>query len=178
VPPPANDLCTGAIAVTCGSTTAGNTSAATPDAVAACNGVTLNGAPGVWYTFVGTGQTTTLSLCGSGYDTEIGVFSGTCAAPVCVTANDDFCGLQSQVTFSATLGTTYYILVTGFGTSSGAFSLAVTCAAAIPNDVCTGAINIGCGQTIVGTTVGATPDAVAACNGVTLSGAPGLWYTL
>jgi hypothetical protein len=74
---------------------------------------------------------------GTTYDSKIGVFSGTCAAPVCVTGNDDFCGLQSQVTFASALGTTYYVLVTGFSTNTGAFTLTTTCAAAIPNDICT-----------------------------------------
>jgi Secretion system C-terminal sorting domain len=171
-----NDDCATAITVACGSTTTGNTTGATIDAAPTCI-TALNTAPGIWYKFVGTGLNTTVSLCGSGYDTKIGVFSGTCAALVCVTGNDDFCGLQSQVSFTATLGTTYYILVTGFGTAAGAFTMAVTCAPAIPNDICTGAITIGCGQTITGTTVGATADPVAACNGVTLSGAPGIWYT-
>jgi hypothetical protein len=173
---PVNDLCTGAIPVTCGSTTAGNTATATIDAVGTCV-TALNTAPGIWYTFVGTGLNTTFSLCGSGYDTKIGVFTGTCASLVCVTGNDDFCGLQSQVSFTATLGTTYYILVTGFGTASGAFSLAVTCAPAIPNDLCTGALPLGCGSTVTGTTVGATTDAATPTCVTTLNTAPGVWYT-
>lgn len=173
-----NDNCSFATTINCPQTITGTTVGATPDAVAACNFVTLSTAPGLWYTFVGTGTANTLSLCGSGFDTEIGVFTGTCGALVCVTANDDFCGVQSQVTLpTTTLGTTYYVLVTGFGLASGAFTLARTCVNPIPNDDCTGAVNINCGQTITGTTVGATTDAVAACAGVTLSGAPGLWYS-
>lgn len=175
VGPPANDLCTGALPISCAGTVTGNTSAATVDAVPTCV-TTLNTAPGVWYTFVGTGQIVTLSLCGSSYDTKIGVFTGTCASLVCVTGNDDFCGLQSQVNFPSVLGTTYYVLVTGFGSGAGAFTLAMTCTSAIPNDNCTGAITIGCGQTITGTTVGATVDAVPTCV-TTLNTAPGIWYT-
>ncbi len=175
VGPPANDDCTGALPITCGGTVTGSTSAALADAVPTCV-TSLNTAPGVWYTYVGDGTTNILSLCGSGYDTKIGVFTGTCASLVCVTGNDDFCGLQSQVSFPATLGTTYYVLVTGFGTASGAFTLTRTCVPAIPNDACTGAITIGCGQTITGTTVGATTDAVPTCV-TTLNTAPGIWYT-
>lgn len=172
---PVNDLCTGALPIACAGTVTGNTSTATIDAVPTCV-TTLNTAPGVWYTFVGTGQSTTLSLCGSGYDTKIGVFSGTCAAPVCVTGNDDFCGLQSSVTFNALLGTTYYVLVTGFGTATGAFTMTRTCTAAIPNDDCTGALPLGCGATVTGTTVGATTDNPPTCV-TTLNTAPGIWYT-
>jgi subtilisin-like proprotein convertase family protein len=75
----------------------------------------------------GDGSTTTLSLCGSSYDTKIGVFSGSCGTLTCVTGNDDFCGVSSQVTFTAALGTNYYILVTGFSTNSGNYTLARTC---------------------------------------------------
>jgi subtilisin-like proprotein convertase family protein len=125
-PPPVNDLCAGAININCAQTIAGTTAAATPDAVGTCI-TALGTAPGVWYSFAGDGSLTTLSLCGSGYDTKIGVFSGSCGSLVCVTGNDDFCGLQSQVTFTANVGTTYYILVTGFSTNSGAYTLARTC---------------------------------------------------
>ena len=137
-PPPANDLCAGALPINCGQTIAGSTASATIDAGAGTCVTALNTAPGVWYTFAGDGSTTTLSLCGSGYDTKIGVFSGSCAGLTCVTGNDDFCGLQSQVTFTANIGTTYYVLVTGFGTNSGAFTLARTCVF-----VCTGTPTAG-----------------------------------
>lgn len=126
-PPPANDLCTGALPIACGQTISGTTASATADAVAGTCVTALNTAPGVWYTFAGDGSTTTLSLCGSSYDTKIGVFSGSCGALTCVTGNDDFCGLQSQVSFTANVGTTYYVLVTGFGTNSGNFTLVRSC---------------------------------------------------
>ncbi len=123
---PPNDDCTGAIPINCGQTINSTTVGAAVDAVAACV-TTLNTAPGVWYTFVGDGTNVTLSLCGSAYDTKIGVFSGSCGSLTCVTGNDDFCGLQSQVTFPTVFGTNYYILVTGFSTNTGAFSLTRTC---------------------------------------------------
>ena len=126
-PPPANDLCPGAISIACGQTITGSTTNATVDAVGTCNFVNLGTARGVWYTFVGDGTTNILSLCGSTFDTEIGVFSGSCGSLSCVTANDDNCGLQSQVTFPTVLGTTYYVLVTGWSTSSGNFTLNRTC---------------------------------------------------
>lgn len=127
-PPAANDLCTGAINIACGQTISSSTAGQGIDAVPTCI-TTFGTAPGVWYTFVGDGSTVTLSLCGSSYDTKLGVFNGSCASLVCVTGNDDFCGLQSQVNFVSAVGTTYYILVTGFSTNSGAFTLARTCVA-------------------------------------------------
>jgi hypothetical protein len=40
--------------------------------------------------------------------------------------NDDFCGLQSQTTFAATNGVTYYIAVGGFASQTGNFVMLVT----------------------------------------------------
>jgi hypothetical protein len=125
----ANDDCGGAITVTCGNTYSGSTGSATSasDPSALC-GVTP-GSDGVWYVFAGNGNSITASLCGSAYDTEINVYSGSCAALSCVGGNDDFCGSSSQLTFTSTLGVNYYILVNGYGGASGNFTLAITCAA-------------------------------------------------
>ncbi|MFZ1785910.1 MAG: hypothetical protein WAU23_11965, partial [Ferruginibacter sp.] len=124
---PANDNCTGALPITCGGSVTGTTVGATADAVPTCV-TTLNSAPGVWYSFAGNGAIVTINTCtGTGYDSKLGVFSGTCAGLVCVTGNDDFCGLQSQVSFTSVIGTTYYVLVTGFSTASGAFTLTTSC---------------------------------------------------
>ncbi|MBX2927623.1 MAG: T9SS type A sorting domain-containing protein [Saprospiraceae bacterium] len=154
---PPNDACAGAIPVACGSTTTGSTALAGVDAVGTCI-TTLNTAPGVWYSVTGNGGAITVSLCGSSYDTKVGVFSGTCGALVCVTGNDDFCSLQSQVTFNSTAGTTYLILVTGFSTASGAFTMNVTCAA--PPCNCTNTSAFG----TVTAPVTNSPATISTCN--------------
>ncbi len=128
-----NDDCSNSILVACGSTTTGSTANSTVDAVTGC-AFSLNTAGGVWYRVVGNGGMITVSLCGSGYDTKVGVFTGTCGALTCVTGNDDSdesgdFSSQSQVTFPSTAGTTYLILVTGFSTNTGSFTMNVTCAA-------------------------------------------------
>lgn len=133
---------------------------ATADAVPTCI-TTLNSAPGVWYKLDNVTGAVTVSLCGSSYDTKMGVFTGTCAAPVCVTGNDDFCGLQSQVSFTATLGTTYYVLVTGFSTSSGAFTLLATCTQII--DPCSSIASTTCGTSNTATLSGAGVWSPATC---------------
>lgn len=129
-PVPANDLCANATAITCGSSTTGNTVSATTDSAPTC--VTTNTAPGVWYTIVGDGDVFTMSLCASTYDTKISVYTGTCGSLVCETGNDDFCSLQSQVEFLSVAGTTYYVLVHGFNTATGNFTLDVSCAPLCP----------------------------------------------
>ena len=174
--PPAvtNDGCANAIPITCGQTIAGTTIGATTENITGCGSAT---SPSVWYTIVGNGQNFTLSLCGSGYDTQISVFTGSCAALTCLANNDDFagCGLSSQVSFTSVLGTTYYIRVHGFGTSSGTFTLAATCATPPSNDPCSGAIPIACGQTVTGTTIGAAGEGITTCGGG--GNSPSVWFS-
>ncbi|MGB3007968.1 MAG: hypothetical protein WBC06_15750, partial [Chitinophagaceae bacterium] len=124
-PPPANDLCAGAISITCGQTLTGTTLSATFDNAGTCT--TTNTQPGVWYTLNGYGGTATISLCGSSFDTKLSVYTGSCGTFTCVTGNDDFCSTQSQVSFATTVGTTYYILVHQYNTTGGAFSISATC---------------------------------------------------
>ncbi len=120
------DFCSTATAVSCGSVVTGNTTAFTADNAPFC--VTANGVGGgVWYKFVGTGANVTASLCGSAFDTGIRVYAGTCVSLPCIAGNADFCGVQSQVTWTSVLGTTYYILVSGFGAAAGAYTLSITC---------------------------------------------------
>ncbi|MCB9213498.1 MAG: HYR domain-containing protein [Alteromonas sp.] len=127
--PPANDLCTNAEPITCGQTVSGNTTLATFDNVGFCG--TSNTAPGVWYTFTGTGSLVNLSTCNqAAYDTKITVFSGSCAALVCEDGNDDgpgCSGFTSDLDVCTTAGTTYYVLVHGFSSAVGAFDLTLTC---------------------------------------------------
>ncbi|MCF8459530.1 MAG: PKD domain-containing protein [Flavobacteriales bacterium] len=129
---PANDLCSGAIAVTCGSTTSGTTVGATADATLGTCGTSLTSAPGVWYSWVSDGSDITVTTCDAAdYDTKIGIFSGSCGALVCVDGNDDdfnCTGNTSTVADVATVsGETYYIYVSGFSAESGDFDLTLTC---------------------------------------------------
>jgi hypothetical protein len=135
-PPPTNDLVANAIDVgLCGGTFTGNTKFATQtgDAPSCYTGSFETWtAPGVWYKVVGNGQNITASLCGSTFDTKIFVYTGTAGSLTCLTYNDDFCSAQSEVTFASTLNTTYHILVTGYGSAKGAFTLNVSLVASPP----------------------------------------------
>ncbi len=64
----------------------------------------------------------TFSLCGSNYDTKIMVGDLCCGDSVGF--NDDFCGLQSQVTATLTAGL-YWVTVDGFSTQCGDYILTV-----------------------------------------------------
>lgn len=130
--PLANDLCSGAVSVSCGNTYSGTTVGMTntgETALPSCSS-TSPSAPGVWYVLTGDGSTVTASLCsGTSYDSKINVYSGASCASLtsCIASNDDGCGSQSTVTFSTTIGTLYYILVNGYSSATGTYSLALTC---------------------------------------------------
>lgn len=135
-PPPINDVAANAIDMgSCSGVVNGNTKFATnvgdgPSCYTA-SGETWT-APGVWYKVKGNGQNINLSLCGSAYDTKIFVYTGTPSNLTCLTYNDDFCSLQSQVNFTSTNDSIYHILVTGYSSSKGAFTLSVTITASPP----------------------------------------------
>lgn len=71
----------------------------------------------VWYRFTAPSSgTITMSTLGSGYDTAIAVYRGSCAALQELACNDDRGPLTtSQLTMSVTAGTTYWIEITSAG---------------------------------------------------------------
>lgn len=164
VPPPIpNDNCAGAIPITPGIYT-GTTVGATADVAPTC--ITTDGTGGgVWYTVTGTGpcQSYTASLCsGTTYDSKIRVYSGSCTNLVCITGDDDFCNTQSQVTWNATNGTTYYILVHGFGANTGPFTLNLTQSTSstiTPTVATLPTVNAECQTTLT------APTATSSCSG-------------
>lgn len=128
---PANDLCSAAQVITVPGTYTGTTISATGESPVPgiCTGYTPN-QPGVWYTVTGNGNKLGADLCTtSAWDSKIYVYSGSCGAWTCVSANDDNGPLCSSAAASATWcsvpSTVYYILVTGYSTPS-AFSLVMT----------------------------------------------------
>ena len=155
--PPTNDLICNAIPVTCGTATVGTTVGATVGGAGetgTCGGYSTN-TPAVWYSIVGNGGVFTASLCNTvpGVDSQIGIYTGTCASPVCLTAVDDFgpscASLQASVSFQTVSGVTYYIKVWRWSfiynpnATMGTFTLDMSCSVTgPPNDPCTGATPI------------------------------------
>lgn len=136
---PSNDFCSDAITLACGTVTAGSTINASTDQNIASNcgsNQVDDGGYGVWYHFVGTGETINLSTCNdANYDTGIGVYTGSCSNGLtCVAGNDDgaVCGVSSQLEFNSLLSEDYYILVDGYGDDRGDFNLTVTCSPTVP----------------------------------------------
>jgi hypothetical protein len=90
-------------------------------------GICMTG-PNVWYCYEATCTgDVTVSLCGSSYDTKLGVHhTCSCVGPM-IDCNDNFCGLQSQITFAAPLGEMYLIEVGGASMETGEGVLTVYC---------------------------------------------------
>ncbi len=152
---PVNNACASAtpLSLLAGTTTvSGTTVGATVDG-------SCGGGPDVWYSVtLASREALYANTFGSGYDTEIGVYSA-CGALVAGGCIDDACGtLQSQVMVVLNAGT-YRISVGGFGGGSGAFTLRVQHVPVPAASVSTGVLAAGT-TTSSGTTVGAPTFAV------------------
>lgn len=172
---PPNDLCADAESIECGDVVIGNTETASSEPGIGTCGTDLSVGPGVWYSFAGTGDMVTVATCGSSFDTKLGVFTGSCGDLSCVDGNDDDCGLQSSVTFVSSVGVTYSIFVTGFGSAAGDFELSITCEDPLENDICEDALLVECGDVVFGSTEDATTTSISSC-GTTLNTSGGVWY--
>ena len=178
-PPPVNDDCADAIPVNCGDVINGYTFSSNDDLSAPFCGDGQSG--GIWYTFTGTGQAWTISLCGSSFDTYLSIYSGTdCNNLSCEDFNDDGNNCSNNTSeiedFPTVAGTTYYILVNAYS-SSGYGNVVLTLSSELPdNDDCVNAIAIMPGITS-GTTSCASVDTAVSCGSSTAPTAPGIWYT-
>ena len=84
------------------------------------------GTKSVWWEWAaGTTGSITVTTSGSDYDTTLAIYSGsgTLASLVHLGSNDDFSGLASSVTFSATSGQRYYVQVNGYSSAEGSITL-------------------------------------------------------
>jgi hypothetical protein len=169
--PTDNDTCEDATAVACGDTVVGDTLTNTDTGG--------NPAADEWFSFTGTGapELVTISLCdgGTDYDSFLRVFSD-CTLANEIATNDDSCGVQSELSFASDGTSTYYIMVEGFASEAGNFSLVVSCTSGPVNDDCSGALPIACGEIVAGTTIDATEDSAVAPTCDTSVTAPGVWY--
>jgi hypothetical protein len=162
---PPNDLCADAETIVCDSVNNGTTIDATIDDAFPFCGTSIS-SPGVWYRIIGTGGDITVDTCtGTSFDTKISVYTDGCdpVATTCVGGNDDFCGLQSSVTWTSSPGVEYLVLVHAYGGATGDFTLTSTCASAGPAIALT-------------KTVGTVPATCAATDTITVGSGTPVYY--
>lgn len=120
---PQNNDCSAAFAVSCNAIITGSTINATDSGG--------NSAPDVFYSYTGSGtmENITVSLCdpATTYDSVLRVFSD-CSLTTEIASNDDFCGAQSEVSFTSDGTSTYFIMVEGAAAvDTGDFIMNVSC---------------------------------------------------
>jgi hypothetical protein len=135
-PPPAGDVCATALPLTVPGTVSGSTTTFNNDYDFACP-YTGGTAKDVVYSYTPVQtELVTLNLCGgtTNYDTKLYVYAGTCANPP-IACNDDLCAnppiysspyISKLECVPLTAGVTYYVVVDGYGASSGAYTLEAT----------------------------------------------------
>jgi hypothetical protein len=190
-PPPANDGCGGAIALTAAATptiTSGTSVSATSSGVAisACTGSTSTSALDVWYSFTATGTNAYTVNLAPNFDAIVAVYSGTCAAPVLVSCVDAAFGFPSN-NESLSLGQlptgNYFARVYGWAGASGTFDISAVQGSALPpvNDACTAAATLTPAAAPIlvnGTTTNGTASTtpIPTCSGFTSNSALDVWY--
>lgn len=151
---PANNNCGGAVTLTvnsgsCAITTNGTTVAAT-QSQSRCSGPASSADDDVWYRFVATGTSHTITVTPNGApalgDPVFEVFSGTCAVTVvgslvCVNANG--AGLAETTTLTGlTIGNTYLMRVYGTGVATGQGGFTVCLVGPSANEACASAVSL------------------------------------
>ncbi|MCB9290722.1 MAG: T9SS type A sorting domain-containing protein [Lewinellaceae bacterium] len=131
---PGNDTCANAITLSCGTLVSGSNQGASDDSLPSC-GLTSPGKT-VWYKIIGTGWEMTATTCfpATDFDSQIGIFTGSCDNLSCIAGNNDdpACSewsLNSTVSWASTFGQTYYVVVAGLSGLTGNFDLQVDCVA-------------------------------------------------
>jgi hypothetical protein len=139
IPPPANDLCSGAISLAPGTCPAGATagtllgSTYTNIPTIGCGTADRSD---VWYSFVAPTTNPTISLTSPPANARLQIFSGSCGSLTSVA-----CGTTSIAATGLTIGTTYYVRVytdPNFSGTGGTFNICVSVPAPA-NNACTNA---------------------------------------
>jgi hypothetical protein len=149
LPPPSNDYCSGVVDVPCGTSSLAGTTVGT---VVETAPFSLSSNYGVWYTFAGDGQSTTITSTTT-FDHSLLFMSGSCSGLTYITNIDNSFSTETY-TFTTTVGVQYYIYVAHYltsSTSTGTFTISRTCTAPpVPpiNDNPSGAIALTIGNTV------------------------------
>lgn len=117
----------------------------------------------IWFDYTAScSGNLTVSLCGSTYDTKVALYDGTSCVGDILACNDDFCGLQSQLSAQVTEGNSYKLRVGGYDVATGSGTITISCGGGGGggNDDCAEATEVTDGVTAFNT-FGATTDGPA-----------------
>lgn len=119
-----NDECAGAVALALNSPTVFDTTGATTSPVA---WPVFFGGNDLWFTYTSTtGNPVHVQTCGSSFDTALEAFSNGCGGLTSLAFDDNTCGSQSRISWSATPGATYHIRVGSVVLATGVGTILVT----------------------------------------------------
>jgi hypothetical protein len=144
IAPPVNNQCANATSLPCGTTNLAGTTVGTTGATAHGTGCSMSDY-GVWYTFTGDGQQTTISTNPT-FDIKLSIVTGSS----CGTFTNIACTDTSPetATFTTVAGTTYYVYIAHWltgSTTTGTFTISRSCS--VPYNPCTSISNIAtCGS--------------------------------
>jgi trimeric autotransporter adhesin len=187
--PPVNDLCANFITLAPGAActnTAGTLDLATTTVLAAPNGCVAAGTYyDVWYKFVATAATHTVTLSGMGANftaPRINIYTGACGLLIPVG-----CASATSLTQATIATVTYYVQIANFGVNpsgtgtAGNFDICITGAPPPPgNDGCAGAITLISGpacSNLSGTLINATASVPVVPGSCGLGTAPDVWFS-
>ncbi|MEZ4793117.1 MAG: hypothetical protein R2783_06560 [Gelidibacter sp.] len=132
-PVPINDLCANATDLPCNGPTLSGTTVGTLNAPSG-TGCTVS-SYGVWYTFLGDGQQTTITSTAS-FDHEMNITSGSCGSQTNIVCVDNtFSPGTESYTFITTNSVRYYVYVAHWDSGSsttGTFTISRTCTPTTP----------------------------------------------
>lgn len=188
--PPANDNCSGAIALTpaasalCTTPTSGSTESATASTETPPNTNPSGTNDDVWYSFVATTATHAIeltNLAGTTSDMAMAIYSGSCGSLTLIQDSDP----ETMVVGSLTPGQTYYVRVWTYSdvTDYSSFDICVTSFIAPANDNCNGAVSLtpavgsACSVPVAGTTGGATASTETPPNTNPTGTDDDVWYS-
>lgn len=152
--PPANNQCANATNLPCGTTNLAGTTVLA-NSYTHGTGCSMSNY-GVWYSFAGDGNSSTISVTTTSNDVELSISSGSCGSLTNITCQDLALSSGTETyTFTTAVGVTYYVYVanyytSGTSTDTGTFTISRSCV--VPFNPCTSIPNIAsCGTSTTAT---------------------------
>ncbi|MES2410051.1 MAG: fibronectin type III domain-containing protein, partial [Bacteroidota bacterium] len=147
--PPLNNQCVNATTLPCSTSNLAGTTANASSYIHGTGCLMSN--YGVWYTFTGDGNSSTISVTTTTNDIELSISIGSCGSLTNIACQDTALSNGTETyTFTTAVGVNYYVYIAnwysaGTSTDTGAFTISRTCV--VPYDPCTTISNIAaCGS--------------------------------